>query len=414
MTAETKMHVGYVLKKFPRLSETFILNEILELERQGVQVTVLSLMRPDDTRFHRRLADLRGDIVYLGQQKGPDFLDGLGRNVDALRAVKDELAEDFLTLLAERRKDIWTILRGGFEVAAEAQRRGITHLHAHFATIATQVSKIASTLSGLPYSFTCHAKDIYRDGVEPARFQRLVDGAAFAVTVCEANKRHIVENLAPAAGDKVMVLYNGIDLETFHPSIRQPAHETTLLGVGRLVEKKGFDDMIRAVAKLRAEGRTLRCVLVGDGEERAHLESLSDELGAGVEFVGACTQDEARAHMGRATLMVLPCIIGDDGNRDALPTVLLEAMASGLPSVSTPVVGVGEILGDEEGGLLVPQRDPDAVAAAVATLLDDPTRRERLAVDGRARAERLFAVERNVAVLRSAFEAGAPRHGDAR
>ncbi|MGA1524103.1 MAG: glycosyltransferase family 4 protein, partial [Planctomycetota bacterium] len=191
-------------------------------------------------------------------------------------------------------------------------------------------------------------------------------------------------------------------------------HETTLRGGGRLVEKKGCDDMIRAVAKLRAEGRTLRCVLVGDGEERAHLESLSDELGAGVEFVGACTQDEARAHMGRATLMVLPCIIGDDGNRDALPTVLLEAMASGLPSVSTPVVGVGEILGDEEGGLLVPQRDPDAVAAAVATLLDDPTRRERLAVDGRARAERLFAVERNVAVLRSAFEAGAPRHGDAR
>ncbi|MGA0869606.1 MAG: glycosyltransferase family 4 protein, partial [Planctomycetota bacterium] len=145
-----------------------------------------------------------------------------------------------------------------------------------------------------------------------------------------------------------------------------------------------------------------------------HLVSLSDELGAGVEFVGARTQDEARAHMGRATLMVLPCIIGDDGNRDALPTVLLEAMASGLPSVSTPVVGVGEILGAEEGGLLVPQRDPDAVAAAVATLLDDPTRRERLAVDGRARAERLFAVERNVAVLRSAFEAGAPRHGDAR
>ena len=204
MIPDPKMHVGYVLKKFPRLSETFILNEILELERQGVQVTVLSLMRPDDTRFHRRLADLRGDIVYLGQQKGPEFLDGLGRNVDALRAVKDELAEDFLELLAERRKDLWTILRGGFEVAAEAQRRGITHLHAHFATIATQVSKIASTISGLPYSFTCHAKDIYRDGVEPARFQRLVNGAAFAVTVCEANKRHIVENLAPDAADEVM------------------------------------------------------------------------------------------------------------------------------------------------------------------------------------------------------------------
>ncbi len=402
------MHVGYVLKKFPRLSETFILNEILELERRGMEVTVLSLHRPDDGIFHAALSELKRPVRYFPPPKGPAFLDLCRERVEALETRKDEILGATASLLRFGRPDLWQILFWGLQVAREAETLGIDRLHAHFATIATQVSRAARAFTGIPFSFTCHAKDIYRETVDPVQFRYLAEAADFVVTVCDANRSHILENLADGRPLRVARLYNGIDLRGFHPEDRAPADPPLILGVGRLVEKKGFLDLVEAVLSLLDEGRDLRCVIVGEGEQRPEIEARIAAGGRGrIELAGMRTQGEVRRLMAEAAVFALPCVVGEDGNRDALPTVLLEAQAAGLPVVSCPVAGVAEICDGGRAGVLVPERDPGALARALGELLDDPGRREALARAGRARAEACFDLRKNVAVLAHWFERGA-------
>lgn len=408
------MHVGYVLKKFPRTSETFILNEILALQRQGVDVTVFSLHRPDDGVFHRGLADLRRPVVYLPIRKSDGWLQFLRERRESLRESADGLCDLFLDLLAAERPDLWSLLGWGLDLAELSRRHGVQHLHAHFATVAAVAARAASALCGVPFSVTCHAKDIYRTGIVPEQFQALLRRTTFAITVCEANRRWIDTRLAGGQDLHLRVLHNGVDTTLFHPDRRTPAKTPTLLAVGRLVEKKGFHVLLDALALLARDGMRPRCILVGDGEDRQTLQAQCARLGlADVEFAGMRTHDEVRALVHSAHLMVLPCIVGADGNRDALPTVLLEALAAGLPVISTAIGGVEEIVDDGRAGRLVPAGETAPLAVAIAELLASAGERQRLAAAGRSRAERLFDLDRNVAVLRGCFAesiAGAGRH----
>jgi len=398
------MHVAYILKKFPRASETFILNEILALQRQGVQVTVFSLHKPDDGVFHRGLAELQRPVVYVTPKKGDAWLNYLRDNVDRLA----QLAPPFLAQLSEMlragRQDIWNVIGCAIEIAGAAQERGIEHFHAHFATVASHAARAAAAFAGCSFSVTCHAKDIYRTGIDPRAFRSLLSPAAFVVTVCDANRRWIEAELAPAGSIPLLVLYNGVDTQHFHVKHRQEAAEPFLLGVGRLVEKKGFHHLLDALAVLARDGLEVPCKLVGDGDQRAALIEQCQRLGLKkVEFVGMRTQDEVRELMQQARAMVLPCIIGEDGNRDALPTVLLEALASGLPVISTAIGGVEEIVDDGRAGLLVPEGAAPPLAESVESLWRDDSLRNKLAAVGRARALSHFDLEANVARLRGFF-----------
>ncbi|MBK8097479.1 MAG: glycosyltransferase family 4 protein [Planctomycetes bacterium] len=397
------IHVGYVLKKFPRASETFILNEILELQRQGTQVTVFSLNRPDDGVFHRGLAELQRPVIYLPTRKSDAWLGHLQQNVDLLRQGAPRLWAEMEDLLRAARPDFWQILGQGLDVALAARIAGVHRLHAHFATVAAYVARTANALTALPFSVTCHAKDIYRENVTGAQFQSLLGRAAFVVTVCEANRRHIERHLT--ASLPLRVLYNGVDVEAFHPRHRAPEARPLLLGVGRLVEKKGFHVLLDAAALLARDGIRPRVLLVGDGEEHERLTTQTAALQLrDVEFAGMRTHDEVRSLLTGATAMVLPCIVGADGNRDALPTVLLEAMAAGVPVVSTPVGGVDEIVDGGRAGVLVPENDAPALAHALADLLRNPGRRSTLEQAGRERAEQRFDLRKNVGTLRAWFE----------
>ena len=398
------MHIGYVLKKFPRASETFVLNEILALQRQGVDVTVFALNRPDDGVFHRGLADLRRPVIYLPTRKPDAWLLHLRQHQALLRTNHAALAGEFDDLLAAGRPDVWSVLGFGIDLALSCKQHGVQHLHAHFATVAAYAARGAHALSGVPFSVTCHAKDIYRDGIVPAQFQRLLADSAFAVTVCEANRDWIQRELAGSTHLDLRVLHNGVDTRLFHPQQRRESTPPTLLGVGRLVEKKGFHVLFDALATLAREGLRPRCLLVGDGEARAQLEAQARSLGLHhVEFAGMRTHDEVRAAVLSARLMVLPCIVGQDGNRDALPTVLLEALAAGLPVVSTPIGGVEEIVAHGEAGVLVPPGEAAPLAAAIGRLWREDATRQQLAVAGRAHAERNFDLEANVGRLRGWF-----------
>ena len=409
------MHIGYVLKKFPRASETFVLNEILAQQRQGADVTVFSLNKPDDGVFHRGLSELKRPVVYLPTRKPDGWLLHLRAHHDLLRHASGALLGEFDDLLAAGRPDLWQVLGFGIDLALLCKQHGIAHLHAHFATVAAYAARTAAALTGVPFSVTCHAKDIYRDGIVPAQFQSLLASSAFVVTVCEANARWIRDELAGTAGIDVRVLYNGVDTTSFHPRHRTEPAAPTVLAIGRLVEKKGFHVLFDALAKLAGEGLRPRVALVGDGEERQRLLAQAQRQGLHhVEFAGMRTHDEVRAFVHQASLMVLPCIVGQDGNRDALPTVLLEALAAGLPVVSTPIGGVEEIVDGGNAGVLVPPGEAAPLAAAIGHLLRHPAELSRLAANGRTRAERLFDLERNVGTLHGWMQQARASHAAVR
>ncbi len=397
------MHIGYVLKKFPRASETFVLNEILALQRLGVDVTVFSLNRPDDGVFHRGLSELKRPVVYLSPRKPDAWLQLLQKQRRELIARGPALLGELDDLLAAGRPDLWSLFGNAIDLTGLVQQHGVQHLHAHFATVAAYAARGAHTLCGVPFSVTCHAKDIYREGIEPARFRSLLQNTAFVVTVCEANRRWIESSLGADELD-LRVLYNGVDTSVFHPAHRTPSPAPLLLAVGRLVEKKGFHVLLDALALLARDGIRPRCVLAGDGEDGAALRAQAARLGLrNVEFVGLCTHDEVRSWIQKAHTMVLPCIVGSDGNRDALPTVLLEALASGLPVISTAIGGVEEIVDDGRAGVLVPAGEAAPLAEAIAAMLGDSQRTRALAIAGRERAERFFDLDSNVATLRGWF-----------
>lgn len=400
------MHVGYVLKKFPRNSETFILNEILALQRAGADVTVFSLNRPDDGVFHRGLADLKRPVVYLLGRAPTQWPQVLKQNWPLLERQKDRLWAQFADLVDGERADMWSIMGWGIDMALQIRKHGVQRLHAHFATIAAYVARAANTLTGIPFSVTCHAKDIYREGVTGERFRALLRPSDFVVTVCEANKRYILEQHGAHDLD-LRVLYNGVDVSAFHPKGRNPNKEPTILSVGRLVEKKGFHVLFDALALMQKDGFRPRCEIIGDGEDSEKLHAQVARLGLdNVAFLGMRTQDEVRAHMATATVMALPCIVGADGNRDALPTVLLEALAAGLPILSTPVGGVEEIADFGRAGVIVPPDDAATLAAELTKLLRDPARLANFSKLGRTRAEQCFDLSTNVGKLLSWYEKG--------
>jgi len=405
------LRVGYVLKMFPRLSETFILNELLELERQGAELSVFSLLHPSDGRFHGRLAQLRLTAEYLPA----DTADALWKSV---RALPEELAvpfdrwqeaADFLRRYSIRR-DLELLLRA-VKIAARVRELKLRHLHAHFATVATQMAALVGMLADVPFSFTAHAKDIFRTTVNRALFAELAERAAFVITVSDFNREFILEHTPGVRPDSLHRLYNGIDLSFFEPpATRRPRERPHIVSVGRLVPKKGFDHLLRALRICKSDGMPFRATIVGDGEERERLMALRDELDLedDVTLTGGLAQERVRELLNDATMMALACVPDQDGNMDALPTVLLEALSHDVPVVSTRLTGIPEIVG-EDGGLLVDPGDDEGLARAIRTLAER-IRSGRQAVGCcRDRAARLFDLRTNVAALHERFSMSAAR-----
>ncbi len=379
--------VAYVLKQYPRLSETFILNEILGLEEAGIDVTIFSLRHASEARFHPGIAAVRGSVHYLPRADKQSFL-------DALRAVPDiepamlRAAIAFCDRLpADRRAE--TLLQS-VHLAAAVRRHGITHLHAHFLTIAAQTAHLVHLLTGVTYTVTAHAKDIYRHSVDWPLAAQVAGAATSVVTVCDANLHYLAHRL-DGSGARIVRIYNGLGPQD-PPAPLDERRRGLVLGVGRLVEKKGFDVLLDAFAQLARRRPDVACVIVGDGEDRSRLEERAEALGLGarVHFTGALPQDQVARWLRRAHLLAAPCLVGEDGNQDALPTVLLEALGAGLPMVSTPVAGIPEILDHGDHGLLVGCGDPTAVAHAIAELMDDDDRWSAMSAAGPARLVERF------------------------
>lgn len=374
--------VCYLLKRYPRLSQTFVLNEMLELQRQGLDITVVALKPSGEGIAHERYRELKAPVHYLSV---------LPAAAPAIRSVAEE--DTSLSAQAER-------------VASLVTRLGIDHIHAHFATWAAAAGSLASERTGIPFSFTAHARDIYHQSVDGNALGRMIAKARFVVTVSDFNKRYLEGLISPGEG-RVVRLYNGVDLQQLR-STNQEKDPDLIVGVGRLVKKKGFHVLIDACRILKERGRPFRCILIGEGEERGALEKSiqAHSLEKHLFLLGARTQNEVIEWVRRASVFVLPCIVCEDGDRDGLPTVLPEAMALGTPVVSTPISGIPEIVRHGETGLLVDEKDPEALADAIEDLLLSRELQARLSAAALKKVRREFSLSENVERLKELFFKG--------
>ncbi|ESA33377.1 group 1 glycosyl transferase [Leptolyngbya sp. Heron Island J] len=411
MIPSKPMRIGYVVKRYPRYSETFIVNEILAHEAAGTDIHIFALRPPEDTHFQDKISQVRAPVTYLRKPTQ-------GRVTSSLITLSPTPASYFWAELQETASvipDIWTKLEYAIGerssvvyqavwLAQEIRRREITHLHAHFGTVATNVARLAAYFAGVPYTFTAHAKDIFHESVNPEDLRRKLRAASTVVTVSDYSVAYLQEQFGQDAR-KVQRIYNGMDLSELQfrlPTQRAPK----ILSVCRLVEKKGLSYLIDACAMLRQWGCEFTCQIVGTGnlgrDLRSQIQALN--LDDWIELIGPRPQREVFELMQNAAVFAAPYIIGKDGNRDGLPTALLEAMALGTPCVATDVTGIPEIIQDGETGLQVAQRDVTTLAQALQKLLTSSTLRERVASQARELVETEFDITQNAAVLRTLFQ----------
>lgn len=380
-TAPTERHPGrraYVLKMYPRFSETFIVSEILAREAAGEDLVIFSLRPSTDTRFHPELARVRAEVIHIDRPSSArSFWQTFAEAAAEPRvaaAVPGHLGE----LMELSHDDVIQALT----LARLALDHEVTHLHAHFASVATTVARTVSALTGIPYSFTTHAKDIFHEDVVLTDLARKTADADHVIAISEFNRRYLSTVLGPELADRIVVVRNGLELDRFPYRPRQGAtgEVPSLLAVGRLVEKKGFTHLLDALARLRREGTDCRLDLVGTGPLEEDLRSQSHALGLDdlVTFHGALTQAEVRDMLTDHDILVSPFVIGSDGNADGLPTVLLEGMATGIPCIAGAVTAVPEVIDHGGTGWLVDGTDEANIASTIAevaaALRTDPAR----------------------------------------
>jgi glycosyltransferase involved in cell wall biosynthesis len=396
-----RRHLGYVLKRYPRISETFVAAEIIELERQGERVTIFARGRPDEPFSHRFIEQMKARVVYL-----PDRL--LRQPKRVALALAHVLRHDprgwgraaRRTLSPPRLSGVRHLLRATV-LRHEMDRAGVTHAHAHFASSAASLANVCWLMGGPSYSVTAHAKDIYHQEVRIDHLRDKLSAASFVATVTHANRQYLDALLG--GGARLRVIRNAVDLRRLPLPVDRRPERGLVLAVGRLVEKKGLADLVSACGLLAGDGIDVRLEIVGDGPLLSELTALAAGAHAPVIFHGALPNEQVTEMYRRAAVFSLPCVVASTGDRDGLPTSVLEAMALGVPVVTTAVNGLGELVVDEETGLVVPERDPVALAAALRRLLTDSVLARRLADCARQRVEAEFSLEQSVAALRAEF-----------
>ena len=395
--AEAQLRLSYVIGTYPVLTETFIDREIESILARGVDLEILSIRRPDATLSASQRALSRRVRYLLPASVSRVIVAHLATAVRRPRTYFGTL----IWLLtrphrAGRSRTAIHFATGVYVAWLLRDRRGI-HIHAHFADRAATVAMVASRLLDTTYSVTAHAREIY---VQPVLLPERIGQAAFAITCTDYNRQHLANVLAPQVASRVVRLYHGLDLTAFDDSARRRVEGSahTLLAVAQLKEKKGLRYLVEACRLLADRGRATRCEIVGDGPLRSDLERLVGELGLreSVVLAGPLPFPEVLERYRQASAFVLPCIVASDGDRDGIPNAILEAMAAGMPVVSTRVSGIPEVVRDGETGLLVAEGSAAAIADAVERLFEDRDLAAKLGAGGRALVHREFDLGKNI------------------
>jgi colanic acid/amylovoran biosynthesis glycosyltransferase len=384
---------AYLFERFPSFGQTFCYREVAELARQGVTPPIFSIRNPKDEPAQDWDARIVERVHYLPQEK---------ELLDEVRSAskKRKLTSEIVAALDEwgRRTDFLRLYQAVY-VGLRLQEMGIGHVHAHFMGMAARTAFWIHKFFPVTFSFTAHANDIFAPRNFEVGLDRLVDTARAIVTVSDYAKKFLQERF-PERADRVRRIYNGLNLAEFGRADFS-CSPPLILAVGRLIAKKGFADLICACGLIAERGKSFRCEIIGEGplenELRGQIERLN--LQNRVALSGAKPQLEVRQRLVAANVFVLPSIIDSDGGMDNLPTVIMEAMATGLPVVSTTIGGIPEMVVENETGFLVEPGDAAALADAIEKVIDDGLLAQRLGHVGYQRVQEFFSTDKNVREL---------------
>jgi glycosyltransferase involved in cell wall biosynthesis len=387
------MNFTYLFERFPSFGQTFCYREVAELQRQGVTPPIFSIRNPKDEPPQDWDMRVVERVHYLPEEK--ELLDDVGR-----ASKKGKLTPHILAALDEwgRRTDFLRLYQAIY-IGLRLGEMGIHHVHAHFAGMAARTAFWINKFFPISFSFTAHANDIFAPRKFKIGLDKLVEAAPVIVTETDYAAEFLCERFSTSA-DCVHRIYNGLDLTEFSRA-EFSSTPPLIIAVGRLIAKKGFGDLVRACALLTERGRSFRCEIIGEGPLESELRGLMERLGLQrcVILAGAKPQSQLRQRLAAANVFVLPSVIDPDGGMDNLPTVIMEAMATGLPVVSTALGGIPEMVIENETGFLVAPGDAIAMANAIEKLINDASLAKRIGECGYERAQRLFSIEKNVREL---------------
>ena len=381
---------AYLFERFPSFGQTFCYREVAELDRQGVAAPIFSIRNPKDEPPQDWDTRLVERVHYLPEEK--ELLDAVQR-----ASKKERLTPEIIAALDEwgRRTDFLRLYQAVY-VGLRLKEKGIRHVHAHFAGMAARTAFWIARFFPITFSFTAHANDIFAPKNFEIGLDKLVGSACVIITETDFSEKFLRERF-PERGDRIHRIYNGLDLAEFRRATFS-SDPPLIIAIGRLIAKKGFADLIRACALLVERGRSFRCEIFGEGPLENQLRAQIEELGLQerIQLPGAKPQHELRARLGAASVFVLPSAPEIDGGMDNLPTVIMEAMATGLPVVSTTIGGIPEMVVENETGFLVQPGDEVALAGAIEKVTNDRLLGQRLGQAGYERAQNLFSIEKNV------------------
>jgi colanic acid/amylovoran biosynthesis glycosyltransferase len=384
---------AYLFERFPSFGQTFCYREVAELVRQSVTPPIFSVRTPKDEPpqdWDKRVVER---VHYLPGEK--ELLDEVHR-----ASRKRKLTREVVAALDEwgRRPDFLRLYQAVY-IGLRLQQMGIGHVHAHFAGMAARTAFWIQRLFRISFSFTAHANDIFAPRDFEIGLGDLVEAARGIVTETDFARKFLRERFLDRA-DRIHRIYNGLNLAGFRRADFSSA-SPLILAVGRLIDKKGFADLISACRLLVERGKSFRCQIIGEGPLEEKLRRQIDELNLQncVELVGPKPQHEIAEHLATGTVFVLPSVIDANGGMDNLPTVIMEAMATGLPVISTAIGGIPEMVIDNETGFLVSAGDVVALAGAIENVITNLSLARKLGQGGHERAQMLFSIEKNVREL---------------
>jgi glycosyltransferase involved in cell wall biosynthesis len=397
------VRLAYLFSRFPVISQTFCVTEILGLEQKSVSIEIASINPPNTTLRHAALTRLQAPVFYAPPTMVLKELEKRAR--ESKRWPSELIEEHEQNFGASFKSGIRA--RNALYFAQLFESRGIKHVHVHFANRATHTALFIKRIAKIPFSFTAHAQDFLLDLGSDELLGELCREAAFVVAVSDWSA-DVLRQKFPDCANKIHRIYNGFDLRQLAPSgAGSPSKVPVILSVGRLIEFKGFDVLIDACAELQRAGVEFECRIIGDGPLRAALDEKIREAGlnGSVSLLGSQPLERIFCEMRDARVFALASLIDSKGACDVLPTVISEAMAHGLPVVSTRVAGIPEMIVDGTTGWLAEPHDPVAFAAALKTaLVQEEGSRDRMARAARDRAVELFDLGKTSQRLLELFE----------
>lgn len=399
------MRIAYIVSRFPKVTETFVLREMLALQDLGVEIDLYALIHQHESVRHDDATALERAGHYGNEHPGRQLLaqrHWLRREPRAYRAVWRSVVAAHGRSGPQAVKAALTTMTAA-AWAMDLQDAGVDRIHAHFATWPALAAWVVHRLTAIPYSFTVHAHDLYLD--RPMLAEKVRD-ADFVVTISEYNLRFVEDLYGAAAAEKVAVVHCGVDVDRWREVERRPTGAPfEILAVGALEDYKGHRHLVEACARLRERGVDHRCRIVGEGPQRAQVEQLVRllRLDDRVVLLGRLASDDVEALLREVDVLAHPSVVTARGKTEGIPVALMEAMASAVPVVATDVSGVTELVVDHVTGLVVPPADPDRLCDALEELASSPELARTLALAGQEKVAREFSLDDNAAQLFGLF-----------